>query len=119
MKIRLDFVTNSSSSSFIIAKKYLTENQILAIHKHILLGNKLGIRWSNPEEGWKIEENEDFISGSTYMDNFDMETFLNEIEISSKHINWSEWPFNLEEMEEETIETEDNNWEKLLKELTK
>lgn len=43
MKVRRGFVTNSSSSSFIIAKKYLTKNQILAIRNHKLLGEKLGI----------------------------------------------------------------------------
>ena len=36
MKIRQDFVTNSSSSSFIIAKKYLDEDQILGKMSEIL-----------------------------------------------------------------------------------
>lgn len=41
MKVRQDFVTNSSSSSFIISKKCLDEDQVEAIRKHGLLGQKL------------------------------------------------------------------------------
>lgn len=41
MKVRVDFVTNSSSSSFVISKKHLDEEQILAIKQHISLGKKI------------------------------------------------------------------------------
>ena len=94
MKVRSDFVTNSSSSSFIISKKYLDNNQIEAIRNHSSLGEKLGLRWC--EDAWDIEENENYISGYTWMDNFDMYEFLEEIDINPNSADWSEWRFNLD-----------------------
>lgn len=87
MKIRTDFVTNSSSSSFIIAKKNLDEDQIRAIKDHKYLGEELGIPYSL-SDSWNIEENKEYICGSTIIDNFDMCSFLHKIDIPAENIKW-------------------------------
>ena len=96
MKIRNGFVTNSSSSSFVIAKKYLDEDQIEAIREHSRLGEKLGIRWAG--DSWNINENENFITGYTWMDNFDMCEFFEKIDINKHLVKWGEYEFDLDDM---------------------
>lgn len=118
MKVRRDFVTNSSSSSFLIAKKHLDIDQILAIRHHSWLGEKLGIDCS--EEAWFIEENKGYITGSTWMDNFDMGEFLKKIDVDMEKVDWNEYRFNLPDedlSDKEKMENEDGNnvdWRGLL-----
>lgn len=112
MKIRTDFVTNSSSSCFTIRKTNLTEKQIKAIWKHDILGEKLGLEYY--KEKWEIDEKNGFITGETILDNFDMAEFLNIIGVNPKRINWDTYDFVFPE---EKIEEEKRNWEKLLDEI--
>lgn len=91
MKIRSGFVSNSSSSSFILQKKDLTAEQIEKIENHIEEGEKLGMAGAKKDNIWFIEIHEDVIKGSTSMDNFSMKNFLCLIGVLTdcKKIYWS------------------------------
>ena len=88
MKIRNGFVSNSSSSSFIIKKEKLTKDQISAILNYEEVYDKIPdiIKHCNDmiygAEGWNIEEDDNEIRGYTYMDNFGMFDYLRMIGIS-------------------------------------
>ena len=81
MKTRNGFVSNSSSSSFIICKNLLTEWQIEAIKNHTS---------SDEYNRWYISEDDIYIYGSTSMDNFDMREFLCMIGINPNVVKWDD-----------------------------
>lgn len=77
MQIKSDFITNSSSASFIILKKYLNEAQIYMIKNHIEIAKKLeGFPYLDE---WQISEDSKEIRGYTSMDNFDLPGFIETI----------------------------------------
>jgi len=96
MKIRNGFVSNSSSSSFVIEKHWLSPYQLDLIRNHITKGKR--VLWEDhgyilhDEDAWRIHETDTTIEGSTIMDNFDMYHYLNEIvEVDSDHVKSTDW----------------------------
>ena len=75
MKTRTGFVSNSSSSSFIISLGDLTGKQVKQILAHQIKGAKMGLLYADSDP-WRVWTTEDQIQGETWMDNFDMEEFL-------------------------------------------
>jgi hypothetical protein len=94
-KIRNGFISNSSSSSFIISKEGLTDKQINAIMNHTRytqnqkrknIKNWARIQFSGDENMWKVIFENDKIKMHTLMDSFDMESFLELIKVPKKNI---------------------------------
>lgn len=123
MKIRRDFVTNSSSSSFIIAKKYLDEDQLEAIRDHATMMEKLGFDVDFAAM-WTIEENEDFIAGYTWMDNLSIADLFRRIDIDDRVVTWGENSFDLDRASAYYYDRDDGivdttDWRRLLHEDSK
>jgi hypothetical protein len=91
MKIKTDFVTNSSCASFVIEKKNLTNIQTLLIQNHHEFCEQYhpqSLEYTPDHSGWSISDVDNKILGDTSMDNFDMLWFLLEIGIDEGHIEY-------------------------------
>ena len=91
MKIKYDFVTNSSSASFTIPLKELNEIQIMAIFNHIEIGAMFVSLHEHIHfylDPWKIEIVNNELIGDTSMDNFDMLKFLELIGVKKEVITY-------------------------------
>ena len=89
MKIRLGFVSNSSSSSFVVSKHFISGYQLDQIRNAAEWGKRLGIDYSECAADWTITENEAEVEGDTWMDNFDFREFLVKIGVPEQHIHYT------------------------------
>lgn len=75
MKYRIGFVSNSSSSSFVLDKNYLTKEDIQKIKEYC---SNIGEEEGQCSDCWSINETEDFLRGLTTMDNGDLFRWIKE-----------------------------------------
>jgi len=89
MKVRNGFISNSSSSSFIVERKYVSKKQLYKIKNHLEFGKLKGIG-DYFDDGWDIDVSEKYIHGWVSMDNFNMYKFLEYIGIDVNQIRWGD-----------------------------
>jgi len=98
MKVRNGFVSNSSSSSFVISLSKLTAVQIELIKGHIKEGEKHELSYNgyNEADEWdiSISDVKGTISGGTSMTNFDMDEYFRKVGIPDGIVEWKDdyWP---------------------------
>ena len=82
MKIRQSFVSNSSSSSFVINAKKITAHQLYQIENYEEISKEYQSYHESDDycsDNWYIDNHGGRIELSTHMDNFDMREFLDYI----------------------------------------
>jgi hypothetical protein len=95
MKVRAGFVSNSSSSSFVVRKEFLTPQQLFYIKEHHKMSSELYDKgtlsdYCGDDERWGISEDEFVLTGSTSMDNFDMYAFMKHIGVDMDKVEWGD-----------------------------
>jgi len=90
MKIKQGFISNSSSSSFIISKYDISAAQLVMIFDHARLGKVLRVGDCSDEDAWYIHDDDYHVMGSTFMDNFNMFEFLSKIGVPEDKIEWGD-----------------------------
>lgn len=89
MKIRTGFISNSSSSSFVISLDDISGRQLKMIENHIEIAKGLRGFDTDGDEQWHIYTDEYFVYGRTFMDNFDMDCFLTSVvRVPEDKIKW-------------------------------
>lgn len=90
MKTRLGFVSNSSSASFCIRVSDLNQGQLLLLKNYVQTAKDLGLDADEYDsiDSWTIDVGDKWVTGDTWMDNYDIAPFLRAIGIHEEQIRW-------------------------------
>lgn len=93
MKTRTGFVSNSSSSSFVLARNVVSEKQLGHIQDHLAYAKLKGWQqgYTSDYDAWDITVTDTEIRGYTSMDNFDMREFLDYVGVPTTAVTWGEY----------------------------
>lgn len=86
MKTRNGFVSNSSSSSFVLSKATITPLQVALIKDHVNACKYVGMCCDECDK-WTISEDDHQLEAYCSMDNFDLKEFADRIGIPSRYID--------------------------------
>lgn len=86
MKVRIGFVSNSSSSSFVLGKSYMTPEQIKKFSKFM----KNYYDRNNYDDETSIGETEFYFQGTISHHNDTVRDFLDGIGVDSRYISYHE-----------------------------
>ena len=91
MKIRAGFVSNSSSASFVVDKRLITEAQAELLRRHSIIASMLYNElktniFDSADQSWELDETKTKLEFSTTMNNFDLPGFAKEIGIPQEAI---------------------------------
>jgi len=87
MKTRKGYVSNSSSSSFLIKLDNLSKKQIDRIVNY---QDSDYYKKHKCDPDWIISMDEDVIEGNAWMDNFDFGEYLDRIGVDENDIKWGD-----------------------------
>ena len=90
MKYKIGFISNSSSSSFVIDINNITLKQYWRLINYSQAAPKIELKCDKWDMGWIITLSERSVVGSTSMDDFDMYAFLCKIGIPNDSIEWND-----------------------------
>jgi hypothetical protein len=97
MKRRLGFVSNSSSSSFIVRKKFLDTTKLELVRRHDEVAKELQV--SNYEDTWSMTEHEAYFDFDTTMDNCNLRMMFDSLGIPNEdYYTPEEGDINLENL---------------------
>lgn len=88
MKIRQGFVSNSSSSSFVVSLRDLTHTQLDKLMNHRKWGKKYKIEYADDE--WELFIKEGMLWGATLMANFNMSQLMEKIGVDLTKVGWDD-----------------------------
>ena len=87
MKTRNGFVSNSSCSSFVINKRYLSPYLLERVMRYQELAPEYDMKVYEGDE-WEIFDAGEVLTFSTNMDNFNLTELLVKMGVDSKFIDW-------------------------------